>query len=235
MTTSLAFSELTARVKKFSRAELLRLDAKDVAEIDWTLKDARCAESVACFDRGPLYWLTRHTKTENPQHEAQGLPFLAPFPRKSYFVPLFAEFLARHSVLFIPQSRTMLSSWSAMGFATWAAQFRREETVVQTLNEDRAAHLIDYVRQLWDNQEDWLKARQLAQWLCHRLGGGGEVAAIASGADKIRALHPTTYVQDESAFLPDGEQSLAAVMPTGARIIAISSAHPGWFGDQVTL
>jgi hypothetical protein len=76
-----------------------------------------------------------------------------------------------------------------MGFATWAAQFCREETLVQTLNEDRAAHLIDYVRQLWDNQEGWLKARHP---LNRRSGfaiawaGGGEVAAIASGADKIR-------------------------------------------------
>lgn len=51
----------------------------------------------------------------------------------------------------------------------------------------------------------------------------------------LRDSKPTTYVQDESAFLPDGEQSLAAVMPTGARIIAISSANSGWFGDQVSL
>jgi hypothetical protein len=75
---------------------------------------------VASFDRGPLYWLTRHTKTENPQYEAQGLPFKAPFPSKSYFVPLFDAFLknmATRRPLFMPKSRTMMTSWRQ-----WASQ-----------------------------------------------------------------------------------------------------------------
>ena len=111
---------------------------KEAAAIDFTLKDARCAESVASFDRGPLYWLTRHTKTENPQYEAQGLPFKAPFPSKSYFVPLFDAFLkniATRRPLFMPKSRTMMTSWAAMGFAAARAQRHREETIVQTLSE----------------------------------------------------------------------------------------------------
>jgi hypothetical protein len=72
---------------------------------------------------------------------------------------LFTEFLARHKSLFIPKSRTMMTSWGAMGYAAWAAQWHNEETVVQTLSEDRAGHLIDYVRQLWDNQDEFLKKR----------------------------------------------------------------------------
>jgi hypothetical protein len=60
------------------------------------------------------------------------------------------------------------------------------------------------------------------------------VAAIPSGADKIRAFHPTTYVQDESAFMVEGEEALGAVMPTGAYVICISSAQAGWYGDQCT-
>ncbi len=121
-----------------------------------------------------------------------------------------------------------------MGFATWAAQWHREETVVQTANEDKAAHLIDYVRQLWDNQEEWLKARHpLVRRSSFSIAwqGGGEVAAIPSGPDKIRAFHPTRYIQDEAAFLPDGEECLGAVVPTGAYVICISTARAGWFGD----
>lgn len=175
------------------------------------------------------------TQTENPQFEAQGLPFKAPFPKKQYFVPLFEEFLKRWKQLFIPKSRTMMTSWAAMGFGFWAAQWLKEETVVQTLSEDRAVHLTDYVRQLYDNQEPWLKQRHpLAKHnqFTFSWAGGGEVSAIPSGADKIRAFHPTTYIQDESAFMPEGEAALGAVMPTGANIICISSAAPGWFGDQ---
>jgi hypothetical protein len=62
--------------------------------------------------------------------------------------------------------------------------------------------------------------------------GGGEVAAVPSGADQIRAYHPTRYIQDESAFMIEGEEALGAVMPTGAYIICISTAKASWFGDQ---
>jgi len=237
-TANFALTELAARVGQLSREELLLLGAQELAQIQWTLDDARAAEPIASFDAGPLWWLTRLTQTENPQHEAQGLPFKGRFPARSYFVPLFEAFIARHATLFVPKSRTMMTSWGAMGFATWAAQWRQEETVIQTANEDKCAHLIDYVRQLWDNQEPWLQQR-------HRLSrrstfaiaweGGGEVASIPSGADKIRAFHPTTYVMDEAAYLPEGEECLAAVRPSGARIIAISTAHPGWFGDSCSL
>src|SRR5437870_11550317 len=129
MATSLALTELTTRLQQLSREELLELAPEDLAQIEYTLKDGKCSERVASFDAGPLYWLTNLTRTENPQHEAQGLPFKAPFPKKSYLAVLFNEFLARYSRLLVPKSRTMLTSWSAVGYAAWAAQWHGEETV----------------------------------------------------------------------------------------------------------
>lgn len=218
------------------------LQDEDLALIESHLKtelherlDALITREMASFDAGPLLWLTKFTKTENPQFEAQGRSFLAPFPQKTYFLPLFKEFLARHDRLFVCKSRTMMTSWAAAAFAAWAAQWRNEETVIQTLNEDRALHLIDYVRQLVDHQEPWITERHS---ICKRNAfaiswkAGGEVAAIPGSADAIRAFHPTTYVQDESAFMAEGEAALAAVTPTGARIICISTAAPGWFADE---
>jgi len=193
------------------------------------------AQEVASFDAGPLLWLTQFSATENPQFERQKLPFLAPFPKRSYFVPLFAEFLAKHDQLFIPKSRTMMTSWAAMAFATSRAQWHREETVVQTANEDKCAHLIDYVRQLWEHQPAWLRDRHpLVRRSTYTITwqGGGEVSSIPSGEGKIRAFHPTWYIQDESAHIPEGEACLSAVLPTGARVICISSAAPGWFASQ---
>jgi hypothetical protein len=231
---SLAIQELASRIKQLNREELLSLAPEDAAQLDWTLEDARCAERAASFDGGPLYWLTNLTKTENPQYEAQGREFLAPFPQKSYFVPLFKSFLANYPQLFICKSRTMMTSWAAVAFASWAAQWHREECVIQTLNIDRAAHLIDYARQLWDNQDPFLKERHpLARRSAFALSweGGGEVAAVPSGADQIRAYHPTRYIQDESAFIVEGEEALGAVIPTGAYIICISTARASWFGD----
>ncbi len=229
-------------LRHLTPAELAGLDDEAVRRIASYLRnteydhlDALCAQEVASFEAGPLLFLTQYTATENPQHEQQGLPFLGPFPRRSYFVPLFQEFLNKHKCLFVPKSRTMMTSLSAMGFSASRAQWHREETVVQTANEDKCGHLIDYVRAFWEHQPEWLKQRHpLKRRSAFAIAwqGGGEVASIPSGADKIRAFHPTWYVQDESAFLPEGEEALSAVFPTGARIICISSAAPGWFGDQ---
>jgi len=238
---SAAIAELESRLARMTREELLSLTPDEAATIDYTLKDARCAESVASFTSGALYWLTELTATENPQYEAQGVPFKAPFPRKSYFVPLFDAFLKNMTTrrpLFIPKSRTMMTSWAAMGFAVARAQWHKEETIVQTANEDKASHLIDYCRQLWDNQDEFLKQRHpLRRRSTFTLAweGGGEMSAIPSGPDKIRAFHPSRYIQDEAAFLPDGEECLNAVFPTGAHVICISTARAGWFADECSL
>ena len=47
--------------------------------------------------------------------------------------------------------------------------------------------------------------------------------------------YPTLYIQDESAFIPEGEAALNAVIPTGARFICISTASAGWFGDACSM
>lgn len=107
-----AIDTLKAELSKYSAAELQQqFTPEELAEVTYTLQDARCAERAASFDSGPLYWLTTLTKTENAQWEEQKLPFRAPLPKKTYLVPLFKEFLdvsVAHP-LFIPKSRTMLT------------------------------------------------------------------------------------------------------------------------------
>ena len=123
----LAQNQLINRVRELSREQLLRLDVEELADIDHVLSEAkndqfdkRCAEPIASFDAGPLFWLTTFTATENPHHEHQGLPYRAPFPMKKHFVPLFEAFLEYEGDhLFIPKSREMMTSWSVVGYATW--------------------------------------------------------------------------------------------------------------------
>src|SRR5262249_36948065 len=120
------------------------------------------------------------------------------------------------------------------GYSTHRAQWFGEETIVQTASETKAAELVDYATQLWDNQDECLKTR-------HRLktkstfeiawAGAGRVFAIPSGEDKIRMFHPTRYVMDEAAFLPEGRECYDAAHPVAQWIIAISTANPGWFAD----
>ena len=156
--------------------------------------DALCGQAKASFECGPLLWLTSHTKTENPQYDEQGLPFLAGIPGQSYFVTLFEAFLARHRQLYVCKSRTMMTSWAAAGFATWAAQWKREETVIQTMNEDKALHLIEYASQLLRYQDPQLsRLHPIKKQTVYSIvwEDGGAVDAVPSGADAIRSFHPS--------------------------------------------
>lgn len=203
------------------------------------LNEQDAIEMVECIEeleseRDPLYWLQFCTQTENPKHEQQGLQFRAPFPQKSYFNILFAAF-QKYTRLFIPKTRDMLTSWCAMGWAAHQAQWKGWDVIVQTDAEKKAAELVKYISILYTNQAPHLKVRHPLKrdpgvyevnWR-----SGGRVMSIPHGADKIRMYHPTLYVIDEAAFLPEVEDCYNAAMPVATQIIAISSAGPGWFGD----
>jgi hypothetical protein len=232
-------TSLCSRLSEIALERLEELDEEQILALTqaalkerYARVDALCGQVKASFECGPLLWLTRYTKTENPQYEEQGLPFLAGFPVKSYFVPLFDAFLARHRQLYVPKSRTMMTSWAAAGLATWLAQWKREETVIQTMNEDKALHLIEYASQLLRYQDPELsrlhpiKKQNIFSIVWE---DGGAVEAIAGGADAIRSFHPSLFIQDEAAHIPEGEESLNAVMPSMARVISISTAKAGWF------
>lgn len=200
----------------------------DVEAVALDLLDAKCADD-------PLFWVQNCTLTENPKYLEQGLPFKAPFPRKSYFRPLFGAFLTA-TRLFVPKTREMLTSWCVMVFCTNRSQWARSFCVVQTDSEEKAKDLIRYCRILYENQPAWMRQKHALkaepsqtqiEW-----ADGGRILAIPKGENKIRLFHPTIYVMDEAAFLPEAEQCYNAAHPVAQQIIAISSAGPGWFGDQ---
>lgn len=195
--------------------------------------DEKCA-------RDPLYWLQNFTCTENPKWEQQGLAFRNPFPRKSYFVPLFEAFQKippppRKRRLFVPKTREMLTSWCAMGWATHQAQWNQAEVVVQADAEDKAKELVSYAECLYRNQAGWLKERHKLTSPSQtelKFEAGGRIFGIPHGEHKIRMYHPTIYIMDEAAFLREAQQCYDAAEPVAGQIVAISSAGPGWFADQ---
>jgi hypothetical protein len=138
-------------------------------------------------------------------------------------------------MLAICKSRTMMTTWAAAGFACWSAQWKNEQTVVQTANIDRAACMVDYVRQLLDHQDPGLGAlHPLAKRTVFGITwkGGGEVCAVPGGGDAARGLHPTWFIQDESAIIEGGQEAINSVLPSRAKVICISTARAGWFGDM---
>jgi hypothetical protein len=198
--------------------------------------DERCSRATASFDEGPLHWLTAHTKTENPNYEAMKLPYKHPFPQKSYFLPLFQAFLDSNR-LFIPKSREMMTSWCAVGYALWRAQWFHWDCIFQTASAAKVAELVDYAGQLYRNQNESLKAKHP---LARReptvtelsFAAGGRILAIPSGEDKIRLYHPTLLILDEAAFLAECEACYNTAHPVVRQLIAVSTAAPGFFANQ---
>jgi hypothetical protein len=233
MATSTSPSQIDAAdlQKLLAHFETLSSDVQDALEEEINERvDARC-------EQDPLYWVQNCTLTENPKYLEQGLTFKEPFPRKSYFRPLFAAFLTAPR-LFVPKTREMLTSWCVMVFCTNQAQWKKSFCVVQTDSEEKAKDLIRYCRILYENQPAWMKARHplksdpsqtQVEW-----ASGGRILAIPKGENKIRLFHPTIYVMDEAAFLPEAEACYNAAHPVANQIIAISSAGPGWFGNECT-
>ncbi len=232
---SLAETELTSRLRQLGREDLLKLDAEELARIDAFLQSARYDREDAKCAEDPLYWAQNWSATENPHYLEQGVPFIAPFPRKSYFVPLFEAF-KQHKRLFIPKSREMLTSWAVCAYATHRAQWTKAEVVIQTSKEEKARRLVEYSAILYRNQVDWLKKlhplKRDPTALSLEWADGGKLYGIPSGEDQIRMFHPTIVIFDEAAFLPGIEASYDATEPVTKQIIAISSAGPGWFADQ---
>lgn len=123
-----------------------------------------------------------------------------------------------------------------MVHAAHQAQWFKAEVIVQTDSEEKAKQLVGYAECLYRNQDPWLKqlhplasepSQLLLEWR-----DGGRVFGIPKGEHKIRMFHPTIYIMDEAAFLPEAEQCYNAAHPVCNQIIAISSAGPGWFGNE---
>jgi hypothetical protein len=243
---STATTALTSRLRKLSREQLLQLPPEELARIDGFLQetehskiDSLLAQTVATFEAGPLLWLSKYSATENPKHEKQGLPFVAPFPKKSYFVTLFDAFLAEDRML-VPKTREMLTSWCMVGYATWRATWFKWDCLIQTESLDKVKELVDYAAQLWRHQPDWLRARhplKSGDPLTYELhfAAGGRVKAIPGGEDKVRLYHPTLMCFDECAMLPEMEQCWNAAQPVAQQMIGISTARASWFGDECTI
>jgi hypothetical protein len=217
--------------KQLSPSFLDRLNDRDFTVLETQLYDeldAKCGSS-------PLYWGQNWTFTENPKWKEQGLTWREKFPTKGYFVPLFEAFQT-HKRLFVPKTREMMTSWCAMLWATHQAQWHQAEVIVQADAEDKADELIGYAGCLYRNQAEWLLERHPLISTGNRelkWASGGRVFGIPHGEHKIRLFHPTIYIMDEASFLREAQQCYDAAEPVAGQIVAVSSAGPGWFGDQV--
>jgi hypothetical protein len=195
----------------------------------------QCAHRVASFEAGPLLWLTDHTATEDLHWMQKGTPPVAPFPKKEY-LRVALHYMLVCDTLFIPKSREMMTSWLACGYIAWMTQwFPHMFWILQTEKEDKATELINYCRILFQRQPEWMQERNplvVSNAVELKRANGSHILAVPQGENQVRLFHPHGYLQDESAFLPEAEQSFNAVRPVCKQIIAVSSDEIGWFHNE---
>ena len=224
-----------------ARLEAWRLEQLELCREGYQREDG-------IFIPGPLYWAQHYTRTFDDHWKEKGTDPNPRFPsvREMPYMPYLFHKLMTCRRLFIPKSREMMLTWAVMVYSVWSCQtFPQTSVVIQAQKEDKVADLIKgistpgYVRTLYEQQDDWLKARHplvapIKEQSTLRIGwkNGSSIQGIPKGPDQIRQYHPTIYIADEAAPLDGFQGSYDAADPVCSQMIAVSSAAPSWFGDM---
>lgn len=204
--------------------------------------DARqLAEKIRYATSSTHRWLTKYTKTYNPHWKEQGKPSAyEPFPDWPFMPPLF-EYIERddEKVKRIEKSRTMMVTWSLVGYFTLQAMLVPErEIVFQTMTDDKVEQMIDYAKCLWQSQPAWLReafpvSKPVDKQPRNEFRLGQSVIfGIPGGAGKIRSYHPWGYLNDETAFQDEAAESYDEAIAACRKIVLNSTAEDSWYFDS---
>jgi hypothetical protein len=207
-----------------------------------TLKERRewdaISQSVAEWERGPMYWFTEFTKTEDSHALAKGTPFRAPFPKKEMYRIVTAYFLTEETLL-VPKSREVGASWLFCCARCLASNLSITRSgYCKSGKESKSEELINYCRILYSNQDGFLQKRNLLTTdnsLELRFQNGGRVLGVAAGQEQVRTFHPFGVLFDEAAFIAEFAESFDAVRPVAKQVIALSTDEMGAFHNLCKL
>jgi len=132
----------------------------------------------------------------------------------------------------------MMGSWTVAG---WAAHYGfshgATSVLFQSEDEDRAVHLVDYVKTLWKRslpqlQKHWAvrQSPDKQAYNTFELANGTRFLGVVGNPNKIRSEHPTIFVVDEAAHMTAFEEAWGVAAGTRVpKMIALSSVAPGAF------
>jgi hypothetical protein len=192
-------------------------------------------EGALQMTRDALTWLQVYTQTKDSHwREAGASTPYRPFPDKPYFRPL-ADRFTKYPIMFVEKSRDMMLSWLFVGLFTHAAMTSEGiEVIFQSQKETKAFELVDYAKVLYERQHPEIRAyypltRGIQPTGKLTFAHGSRIIGLAGGADQIRSYHPWGLLLDEAAFMPEAGHSYNHAVPVCQKIVALSSAGPGWF------
>lgn len=245
MPTALDYAQLRrAAMAKFileqRQEELDRARGQDTQLTEIEAKEL--AEKIRFATSSTYRWLTKYTKTYNPHWKEQKKPSAyESFPDWPFLPPLL-EYVESDAekVKRIEKSRTMMVTWSLVGYFTLQAQLVPErEIVFQTMTDDKVTQMVEYAKCLSLSQPAWLRDafplskpihKQAAQVL--EFANGSVIFGIPGGAGKIRSYHPWGYLNDETAFQPEAGESYDEALSACVKIVLNSTAEDSWYFDS---
>lgn len=246
--------QIQAILPQLSRVELLQLEAylerKKQDDIVERISRRIVSKKNGLDDAGPMYFLRNFTKTENYHAEKQGLQPKMPFPYKPHVAGEwdYLDWLMYYMLdsytnsydLYVPKTREMSTSWEAVGYSFWSAQFFPSvQVLAQSEKDEKAKGLVKYANILYENQPQWLKNRfplkrgdagttQKIEW-----ANGSSFIGVPQGERQAASYHPTIYLSDESAHQVAWKSTVNIVKPVARQVICISSAAFSEFGIAV--
>lgn len=169
------------------------------------------------------------------------------FPIKPYVGDVFREIKAAE-ILFLPKSRQLMVTWICCIYCLWLAKaFAHRLIYIQGKKEGDSAALVfnGGKSRNWDTARisfieshlpDWLRDDVEASSSPSRLlfPNGSIIEAIPQGGDMVRSKVPSLVFSDEAAFQPEFADAYTAMLPVckqGGKLVAVSSANPGFFGQ----
>jgi transposase-like protein len=228
-------SDLQAQVS----AEHEEREKRRLAKLETDRADA---ERVVRMMADPLTWLQTGTKTKDSHWQEHGAesPY-RPFPDWPYFDVLLDDFerIQPKSAYCVEKSRDMLISWLFVGIFTHKAMTTAGiEVLFQSQKQEKADELIEYAKILYEQSDEAIKkAYPLERGPESNseivFANGSRIIAIPGGGDQIRSYHPWGLLIDEAAFVPEAGEAFDNALPVCQKVVAVSSAGPGWFADYV--
>ena len=237
----------------------LEKKARVVRELRRRKEVTKCREGCEVSGRfipGPLYWLhyflgdddkPAGVETFDEKWQEKGTTPYPQFPGPDThpYLPWLFNLFVRNRRVFIPKSREMMASWCGIGFCVWSCQFfEKTRAIVQTQKDDKVIDLIKgsevpgYARTLIERQPKWLQAhcpltKPMKEQSQNEIAwaNGSVIQGVPRGADQIRQYHPTLVMFDEAAHLDEFQAAYGNADLVASKVIAISSAGPGWFGE----
>ena len=227
---------------KYEEAYLKQLEKSPaLQEIEWRL----CKED-------PYYFLTTWSRTLD-NHYADGEDPMKTFPEKDY-IKFFIDSWLKYKILLIPKSRQMMLSWLCVGVYLWDTQFHKARfTCFQSKREEDADELVKRLKQIWDNEPQFLKRYYNDDWTFvelkpnpqnrgHHVYCKFELPDIQSRVlwlpqwwDIVRMLTLSWMLCDEAAFQPEMDAAYTALKPTlssWGRVTLVSTAQEWTFFEE---